>query len=58
MRTGDVVNLETIIERLHPKFVEDAFSAAGGAGVVEASWLSYSTTGSCEVLSALVPEYP
>ena len=48
------MDLETIIERLHPKFVEDAFSAAGGAGVVEASWLSYSTTGSCEVLSALV----
>lgn len=28
---GDVVNLETIIELLHPKFIEDAFSAAGGA---------------------------
>jgi uncharacterized protein YprB with RNaseH-like and TPR domain len=28
----DIVNLETIIELVHPKFVEDAFSAAGGAG--------------------------
>ena len=27
----DVANLETIIELMHPKFVEDAFSAAGGA---------------------------
>lgn len=28
---GDVMDLETVIELLHPKFVEDAFSAAGGA---------------------------
>ena len=28
----DIVNLETIIELVHPKFVEDALSAAGGPG--------------------------
>jgi len=27
----DIMNLETIIELMHPKFVEDAFSAASGA---------------------------
>ena len=26
----DIVNLETIIEMMHPKFVKDALSAAGG----------------------------